>query len=356
MPGEKQNKTEKPTGWRLQEAKKKGNVPRSRELVTSFSLLMTVILLTLLLPYMGGAIIDNMHQYLGRAGQETLTPSVVTAIFGDSFWLYVRLLFPIFAVIIAVVFLLTVVQGGYHWTSENLRFRLSKFHLLNGLKRIFMSLESFFELSKSLLKVVAIGAIAYFTLKRKIPELLALPYLPLPEILRQMGRLFLQLSLYIIVFMLVLSIGDYLWQRWRYMTNLKMSKQEIRDEFKMKEGDPQIKSRQRSIQFQKAIQRMMAAVPKADVVITNPSHYAVALQYEFKKMPAPRLVAKGKDLIAERIKEVARENRVPLVENPPLAQALFGGVEIGELIPAEFFKPVAEVLAYVYKLKGRKIS
>jgi len=207
-----------------------------------------------------------------------------------------------------------------------------------------------------MVKVLIIGLIAFFSIKSDLILLTTMPLQGVEDILLFMGRVFFKLVLNIVIFLLILSIFDYMWAKWRYMQGMKMSKDEIKDEYKMHEGDPKIKSKRRSIQMRLAMQRMMAAVPKADVVITNPEHYAVALVYEYKKMVAPKVLAKGKGLVARRIKEIAQENRVPLVENPLLARGLFAAVEVGDLIPAEHFKAVAEVLAYIYRLKGRKVA
>jgi flagellar biosynthetic protein FlhB len=263
--------------------------------------------------------------------------------------------------LIIVAFMVEVVQnGGIKIISENLRVKWEKFFVFaeipRGLKKILGSAEALFELFKSLVKVVAIGFIAYISIAGDIPALLQLPGMPVGDILNKMGLVLLKLTFAVTLFLLVLAVLDYLWQRFRYKKKLKMSKQDIKDEFKQTEGDPQIKSRQRQIQFRWALRRMMAEVPEADVVITNPTHYAAALKYEYKKMQSPKLVAKGKDLIAERIKQVAREHDVPIVENPPVARAVYASVDIGEFIPRELFKPIAEILAYIYKLKGKKVS
>jgi flagellar biosynthesis protein FlhB len=353
---EKDEKTEKPTSFRLQKAKEKGDVPRSRELSMSVSLLMTVLFFALYVPVIGRTLIEQMRLYLGSAGERAVGIAALRLIWHDSFFVWLRMLGPLFALLIAVAFLMNVVQGGFRMVLEHLKFKSTPFKILSGLKRILVSPEALMELLKSMVKVAVIGYIAYAAIRNDVPGLLLLAETPLEGIMRALGALLFKVAIRIVVFLLALSVLDVLWTRWRHKAKLKMSKQEIKEEYKQIEGDPRVKNRRRAIQYQRAIQRMMGEVPKADVVITNPSHFAVALRYEYKKMVSPRLVAKGQDLVAERIKQVARENGVPVVENPPLARGLYGSVDVGEFIPGEFFKPVAEVLAYIYRLKGRRIG
>jgi flagellar biosynthetic protein FlhB len=358
---DKEGKTEEPTGRRLEDTKKKGDVPRSRDLVSSIGLLFTIFFFVLFMPYFGSTLVMFMRKYFNSAADWTITASTASSYGGDFFGIYLKLVLPLFMLLIIVAFMVEVVQnGGIKIISENLRVKWEKFFVFaeipRGLKKILGSAEALFELFKSLVKVVAIGFIAYISIAGDIPALLQLPGMPVGDILNKMGLVLLKLTFAVTLFLLVLAVLDYLWQRFRYKKKLKMSKQDIKDEFKQTEGDPQIKSRQRQIQFRWALRRMMAEVPEADVVITNPTHYAAALKYEYKKMQSPKLVAKGKDLIAERIKQVAREHDVPIVENPPVARAVYASVDIGEFIPRELFKPIAEILAYIYKLKGKKVS
>ncbi len=354
---EKDRKTEKPTQWRLQKAKDKGDVPRSRELGSSVSLLLSVLLFAMFMSYSGNIIIKFMKSYFNIITDWEIDINRIGDIYNDSFIIYIKLLLPLFLVLIFAAFIVNILQGGgFKINTENLKFNFSKFNIIKGLKKIMFSVETIAELIKSILKVVIIGGIAYITVHPYLTDLINLPQTTIANILHVMGKIFFSLVFNIVIFLLILSILDYIWAKYRYMQRMKMTKDEVKDEYKQREGDPKIKSKQRGIQYQKAIQRMMAEVPKADVVITNPDHYAVALKYEYKKMKSPKLVAKGKNLVAERIKKVAKENNVPVVENPPLARGLFFNVEVNEFIPSEFFKPVAEVLAYIYKLKGKGIG
>jgi flagellar biosynthetic protein FlhB len=220
------------------------------------------------------------------------------------------------------------------------------------MKRIF-SLRGLVELAKSILKILFIGGIAYSVVSGYLKDFPALVRWDLGALWSFTAEVTFKIIFYVFLAMLVLSALDYLYQRWQYEESLKMTKQEVTDEHKQSEGDPKVKSRIRSLQRQTAYHRMMAEVPKADVVITNPTHLAIALRFKSDEMPAPRVVAKGADYIAERIRETAREHNVPIVENKPLAQTLFKMTELGDYIPVDLYRAVAEVLAYVYRLKGK---
>jgi len=361
MATDKESKTEEPTQRRLTDAEKKGDVPRSKDLTATASLFFSLLLFALFMPHFGRTTVAFWRKYFSQAGEITVTPLTINQYGRDFFGTYLELMIPVFLTLIIVAVMMEIVQSGaFRIVTENLKIKWEKVwifpELPKGLKKILISAEALFELAKSLVKVAAIGFIAYYTISSQVPAILQLPATSLDNIMLVMGKVFLLLAFNITLFLLAISLLDYLWQRYRYTEKLKMSKQDVKDEFKQAEGDPKVKGKQRQIQFQWAMRRMMAEVPEADVVITNPTHYAVALKYELKKMHSPQLVAKGKDLIAEKMKEVARQNEVPVVENPPVARALFASVEIGDFIPEKLFKPVAEILAYIYKLKGRKVG
>ncbi len=357
MSAEKQGKTEQPTGKKLSDAKKKGDVPRSMELNNAMLLFISLIFFSLFLPYLGKSIIGNIKKYLTFSDNLSINIPVITKIFDDSLWLYVKLLVPLFVVLISVIVLLSILQaGGFKIISENLKIKFDKFNIIKGLKKLMFSINAIFELIKSIVKVIIIGFIAYYTIKDELFNIVELPNFELSVILSFMGKVFFKLAFNIIIFLLVLSVLDYIWQRYQYMKKLKMSKDEIKDEYKQVEGDPKIKGKRKQKQFEMAMSRMMSDVPKADVIITNPTHYAVALEYKYKKMASPKLIAKGKDLIAERIKKIAKENKIPIIENPPIARSIYSAVDINTFIPSELFKPVAEILAYIYKLKGKKVG
>ncbi len=358
---EKDGKTEEPSSRRLEEAHKKGDFPRSKDMSATVSLFATLIFMVLFMPYFSTTTLAVFKKYFSQAGQTVITSSSMFILGKEMFDTYLSLVIPLFLLLFVVAVVVEVVQtGSIQILTERLKIKWEKVFFLaeipKGLKKIIFSIEALTELVKSIVKTIIIGLIAYYSLKGEVDSLLTLPFRPLGDTMDMMGKVFLKLSFNIILFLLALSVADFLWQRFQYMKKLKMSKQDLKDEFKNAEGDPQIKARQKRVQYQWAMRRMMAEVPKADVVITNPDHYAVALKYEYKKMQSPMLVAKGQDLIAENIKKVARENKVPIVENPPVARALFAAVEIGAFIPDNLFKPVAEILAYIYKLKGKKVT
>jgi len=361
MATDKDSKTEDPTGKRKSDAQEKGDVPRSKDMGATASLLFTLFFFVFFIPYFSRTTIKFWRKYFSMVGDFSITELSMSIVGRDFFFTFLNLVVPLFMVLFVSAVMMEVLQsGGIKIISQNISIKWEKVffwtQIPKGLKKVIGSVQAMAELVKSIVKVFIIGAIAYYSIIGDIPELLSLPVKPLNDILNFMGRLFLKLTFNIIVFLVILSVADFLWQKYQYTKKLKMSKQDIKDEYKQMEGDPKVKGKQKQIQFQWAMQRMMQEVPKADVIITNPTHYAVALKYEIKKMVSPKLLAKGKNLIAENIKKVARENGIPIVENPPVARALFSNVEIGEFIPEQMFKAVAEILAYIYKLKGKRLG
>jgi flagellar biosynthetic protein FlhB len=263
------------------------------------------------------------------------------------------ILAPLFLVALLVGFLATFLQIGWLFTTEPLIPDLTKLDPIKGMGRFF-SKRSLVEVIKSLLKVGLIGWIAYKTVAGEMDQALLLTEMPLDDTILYLAKTSALVMAKVAAIMIVLAILDYAFVRWEMEEKMKMTKQEQKEEMKETEGDPHIKSKIRSIQQQMARRRMMAAVPTADVVITNPTHIAVAIKYEAGTMDAPLVLAKGQELVAEKIREIARENDIPLVENPPVARLLHSKVEVGQAIPEELFKAVAEILAYVYSLKGRR--
>jgi len=252
-----------------------------------------------------------------------------------------------------VGFFSTFVQIGWLFTTQPLIPDLTKLDPIKGMGRFF-SKRSLVEVIKSLLKVGLIGWVAFKTMQGEFDKALVLSEIPVSGTLLYLAQTAAMVMAKVAGIMIVLAILDYAFVRWEMEEKMKMTKQEQKEETKETEGDPHIKSKIRAIQQQMARSRMMAAVPEADVVITNPTHYAVAIQYESGKMEAPIVLAKGQDMVATKIREIARENDVPLVENPPVARLLHSKVEVGHAIPEEMFKAVAEILAYVYSLKGTR--
>jgi flagellar biosynthetic protein FlhB len=257
-----------------------------------------------------------------------------------------------FAVMLGIGLAVAYAQTGWLITFSKLAPNFAKINPLSGIKRIF-SMHGLVEFGKNIAKMSAVVVLFYFVIRGKVHFLPLLPTLELPAILSFLHSVLIRLLVTVLGFQIVIAAGDYFWQRFSYMKKLRMTRQEVKDEHKQSEGDPMVKARIRNLRVQRARQRMMAAVPKADVVVTNPTHFACALKYDPDSMGAPVLVAKGQDLMALRIRELAKEHDVMIVENPPLARALYAAVEVDREVPPEHYKAVAEVISYVFRLKGK---
>ena len=353
MPGESfQDKTEPATPKRREEARKKGQVAKSRE-ISSVAVLIAGVLylffcgeaLTSSLGKMIQKTILNIDQI--RVGDHNLVASLM-----DSIRYGLHLILPIMLVVSVVAILGNYLQFGFIWSVEALAPKASKIDPLQGAKKL-LSKRSLVELAKSIGKIVIVGWVAFSTLKESFAQLIPLTYQGKAQIMSLLAQTSMKVVTRCCWVIAILAILDFIYQKWETEQNLKMTKQEVKDEFKQTEGDPQVRSRIRSIQREMARRRMMQEVPKAVVVITNPLHLAVALQYDPAVMTAPRVVAKGANKIAKRIRDSAKESNVPVVENKFLAQNLYK-LELGEEIPAESYHAVAEILAYVYRLKEKQ--
>lgn len=261
------------------------------------------------------------------------------------------LIWPFLVFGFAITFIVTVYQVGWKVTAKPMEPKLSKFNPINGFKRIF-SKDSLFELLKSVIKVGVIAYVAYTNLVEEADNLFVLYEISLNQAIALVGNIIIEFGIEISIVFIVIGIIDYMYQKWKFGEDMKMTKQEVKDEYKNTEGDPQIKGRIRQKMREASQRRMMQDVPKADVVITNPTHFAVAIKYDAEVSKAPIVVAKGEDYLAQKIKEVARENNVEIVENKPLARMLYHNVDIGAEIPPELYQAVAEVLAMVYHMKN----
>lgn len=345
-------KTESATPKKRADARKKGQVAKSMELPGAMVLLFCF--LTLLM--FGGFLKDKMFLLMQGTLKDYLTIEIsmsnVMPLMTDVMAQILLMLAPIFAVTVLIGVLANYMQIGFLVTGEAFKVKFSKINPIEGAKRIF-SLKALVDFAKTLLKLILIGYLVYSSLWGEKESLINLAQMPLSDVLAYVARLTVMMGIKIGVALVILSLFDYLYQKYEYEKNLRMSKQDIKDEYKKSEGDPLIKGKIKEKQRRMALARMMQDVPKADVVITNPTHFAVAIQYDNGKMDAPRVLAKGTDFVALKIKEIAKENGVITMENRPLARALYDQVEIGQTIPAELFQAVAEVLAYVYRLKGK---
>ncbi|GAX90539.1 flagellar biosynthesis protein FlhB [Effusibacillus lacus] len=345
-------KTEKPTPRRLQEARKKGQVPRSPELQSALILLGSILIIKM----MSGFYIDNFLSYMKHSLTANLTLQLTEGnagrLFADMGLVSVKFTLPIVAIVFVIGFMTAYLQVGSHFTVEPIIPKLEKMDPIQGVKRIF-ALRTLVELAKSIIKILLVGYLVYDSIVSEIGSLSNLSRMDIPSILSVVGGITFEILWKSALLLLVLAIFDFFYQRYDHERSLRMSKEDIKDEFKKTEGNPTIKGKIKERQRAMAMRRMMQEVPKADVVITNPTHFAVAIQYDGDKMEAPVVIAKGTDDLAQRIKQIAKENGVVLVENKPLAQTLYKTVEIGETIPQELFQAVAEVLAYVYRLKRK---
>ena len=346
-------KTEDPTPRRLEEARKRGQVISSREINNWMLFFTATILVVVSGPQLMSNIKNLLRNFLAKSyaiptDQVGLTKVLQELVFSLSGEILLPLLCLAFAGALA-----SFLQTGPIFTTHPITPELSKISIMKGFSRLF-SARSVVELVKGIIKLILVSIAAVMVLMPYFTGVEHYVGLDLARTLTEMQTLFVKMMIAVLSVLFFLAILDYMFQRHEFMKNLRMSKQDIKEEFKQTEGDPHIKGKLRQLREEKARQRMMQAVPEADVVITNPTHYAVALKYDTKEMDAPMMVAKGVDLVAERIKQVAKENDVPVVENPTLARALYGSMEIDQVIPREHFKAVAEVISYVFKLKGKK--
>lgn len=345
-------RTETPSSKRRADFRKKGQVAQSREVQTAAMFTLLLLFWLFFAPLFWAEVREMITAVWRASGEYDVTPSSLMQLayfLGASL---AMLLAPLFLTALVIGFLATFLQIGWLFTTHPLTPDLNKLNPIKGMARFF-SKRSLVEVVKSLLKVGLIGWIAFRTVEGEFDQALLLTEMPVDVTILYLAKTGALVMAKVAAIMIVLAVLDYAFVRWEMEEKMKMTKQEQKEEMKETEGDPHIKSKIRSIQQQMARKRMMAAVPQADVVITNPTHIAVAIKYEAGKMEAPVVLAKGQDLVAEKIREIAREHRVPLVENPPVARLLHSKVEVGQSIPEELFKAVAEILAYVYSLKGR---
>lgn len=349
MAEDRDAKTEPATPRRRQEAREHGQVARSQDLPGAVLLLGCVIAIKVLAPRIISSLLDVYHALLGS---ETWTPHPVC----ELVLLTVRPVAWIIGPILLLAALFTLVanlaQVGWTVSLTPLIPDLNRLNPVNGFGRLF-DLQAVVRLAMNVLKMVAIGGVAAITLWQMYAGVIYAAQLGTASLVGYTGQVLYTLCMRLALVMLVLAILDYAWQRWRFEQDLKMTKEEVKEEYRRMEGDPHIKHRRRQVQVQMAMHRMRYDVPKADVVITNPTHLAIAIKYDAATMAAPKVLAKGEGHMAQLIRQIAMENKIPIVERKPLAQALYRIVEVGEEIPNNFYKAIAEVLAYVYELSGR---
>lgn len=350
---DKEQRTEQPTSKRISEARGEGSVPVSREMSAFILFIACLIVVWWLGPFLGRDMQIALRVFLERPHEISLEgggiSNALTGVVSATIFPTILIL----GLLLGTAVWATMVQTDYWYGTGKLKFDLSALLPMNGIKRLF-SVNSLAELLKSFLKLVVLGYIAYRVL---LPVFDVLPLMAQHSLMSGIGLLHDEAIHLIIVLLFVIGIiatADILWVRYQYFKGLRMTKQEVKDEHKQMEGDPLIKGKIRQMRIEKARRRMMASVPNASVIVTNPTHYAVALQYDGTKMAAPVVTAKGLDRVALRIREIAEENEVPLVSNPPLARALHDTVEIDQPITPEHYRAVAEVISFVYKMKKKK--
>ncbi len=350
--GSFQEKTEQPTPKRLQETRKKGQVAQSREVSSALILLTSLGVFF----FAGSWMFWSLSGFMRRIFQNLETfrlhdISTANAFLLEIFKQIFSILMPLMLVVFVAGIVANIFQFGFLFTSKPLIPDLSKLDPIKGMKKFF-SLKSLAELVKSIFKISAVGSIAFLTLKGELKTIPSLIQMSVAEILSFIGRVSFEICFYVCLFLIVLAAVDYVYQRWQHEKDMKMTKQEVKDESKQTEGDPAVKARIRKAQMEIAQRKMMEAVPDADVIVTNPTRLAIALKFDAKEMIAPQVMAKGAGFIAEQIKKIAKENQIPIVEHKPLAQTLFKLTEVGDYVPADLYRAVAEILAYVYRLKG----
>ncbi len=345
------NRTEKPTPKRREDARKKGQIARRPELPAAVGFLAALLMLRMLSEQILQHITVFMTGTMLHASTDAaLTPAAAVQLLMEALSRLAVLASPIIAAVLVAGVASNVAQGGFLFTPEALKPKGERFNPIANLKRS-MGMEGVVQFAKGILVIGVMVAVCYETLKQAMIESPALVGAPAPHIMMTVGDLLYRLGLRAGLVVLVFAIADYGYGWYKHEKSLKMTKQEIKDEYRQQEGDPMVKGQRRRMARAMLQRHIAAEVPKADVVVTNPTHFAVALRYDREKYAAPVVVAKGADDMAKRIREIARANDVPIVENPPLARSLYRTVEIGRAIPAELFRTVAELLAYVYRLR-----
>lgn len=348
-------KTEEPTTKKLEDARKEGQVARSQELLTAVSLMALFLILKVFAGYMGNSFISAFKEYyslIPTTASEQATTQYFSALLRNVGKNILVIAIPVYIAGIVVSIVINIFQVKWKVTGKPLQPKFSKINPISGFKKIF-SLDKIFELVKSVLKIIAIAAVVYTTLKNYQYMMYTLYDIDLIPAIVLIGDIIINLGIKISAVFLVIGIVDYIYQKIKFKKDMRMTKQEIKDEYKQTEGDPQIKGRIKQKMREASQRRMMQRLPEADVVITNPTHFACAILYDKEKSEAPVLVAKGADYVAAKIKEAAKEYNIPIVENRPLARMLYYNVDLEQEIPEELYQMTAEVLAYVYNLKNK---
>jgi flagellar biosynthetic protein FlhB len=348
-------KTEEATAKKLSDARKEGQVAKSTEIVTASALLALFLSIKIFIGFISDSFISTYAKYysnIDKISRDEFTTVTAQQLLQDGLFTIIKIIFPLVTIAFLVSIVANLAQVKWMLTTKTLQPKLSKINPLNGFRRIF-SLDKLMDLIKEVLKIGVIIYVVYDALKNKQYMLAMLYDLDLIPAILFIGKTVIDLGVKISIIFLIIGVGDLLYQKLKFKKDMKMTKQEVKDEYKQSEGDPLVKSKIRSKMREVSQRRMMQQLPEADVVITNPTHFAAAIKYDKETAEAPILIAKGADYLAMKIKEVARENKIEIVENKPLARMLYYNVEIGNEIPPELYQMTAEVLAYVYSLNNK---
>jgi len=351
MPAEE--KTEEATPKRRQEAREEGQVAKSQDLSMAFTLLFSFIVLFFLMNSMIIELSEFMTKFLTDYLTLALTARNFHTLLLEIMRFILQLIAPIMVVTAVIGSALGIFQTGFLFTPKAIQPKISKLNPISGFKNMF-SKKTFVEFLKSLLKISIVGVIAYLTIKSRLSDILLLGKMSLDQALRLIGGIVYSLAIKISIILIILGVGDFIYQKWQHEQDLKMTKQQVKEERKQTEGSPEVQKRIKEEQQKLAMNRMMSDIPDADVVITNPTHIAVAIKFDMDTMEAPVIIGKGKGEVAQKIKEKAKEHDIEIVEEKPLARALYAEAEIGQEIPVELYQAVAEILAYVYQLNNER--
>ena len=351
-------KTEEPTAKKLEDARKEGQVAKSKEIANGLGLLALFLLLKIMVGSIGTSFLESFSMVYNRIpvicklNGGTSPMGDISVLLRTVMLRLLIILLPVLLIGFAGAFVSDLFQVKWRPTSKPLQPKFSKLNPLNGIKKIF-SAQSLVELVKSVAKILLIALVTYSYIKKKSGLLYALYDMSMMQAVNLIGETVIELGIRISAIYMIIAGADFMYQKYKFKNDMKMTKQEVKEEYKNAEGDPEIKGKIKARMREASQRRMMQAIPKADVVITNPTHYAVAIRYDTEVAPAPIVVAKGSDYLAQKIKQIARENNVEIVEDKPLARMLFANVDVDKQIPPELYQAVAEILAMVYHAQGK---
>ena len=345
-------KTEDPTGKKISDASNKGQVAQSQEIQSWAVLLTATLIVASAVPTIMSYVTGVSRRFIENSHAFSVSKEDFQILFKEVIYEIGLVILPLMLTFVVVGVFVQIIQVGWNPSAEKFQININKFSPAKGVKKFF-GIRPLVEALKGMVKLGVVGSVIFVFAAPMLGDVELLPAFEIVHTLDRIQKIAIVILVVTVMIMTVIAALDYAYQKWDHKEKLKMTKQEVKDERKQQDGDPKIKQRIAALRMERARERMMQAVAKADVVITNPTHYAIALKYDMDSMPAPILVGKGMDSLAMRIREIAEDNDIPIVENPPLARALYAGVEIDEEIPAEHYHAVAEVIGYVFRLKGK---